>query len=211
MSRQKISCIYEGQEFFFHPGMARLRIMELKNGKTDQMIKAMSLQSGESVLDCTMGLGNDAIVASFVSGTNGRVTGLESSWLISALVRYGLSAYPETEEDVALAMRRVKVINTDYKKYLASLSPCSYDVIYFDPMFRNPVHHSPAINAMRFLANPEPVDCQAVDLASRVAAKKVIMKERRGSTEFERLGFRTVLGGKYAPVVYGVINLQGAK
>jgi len=210
VSRQRISCIYKGQEFFFHPGMARLRIMELINGKTDPMIKAMSLQSGESVLDCTMGLGNDVIVASFVSGVKGKVTGLESSILISTLVRYGLSSFPETKKDLALAMRRVEVINTDYNEYLANLPPRSYDVIYFDPMFRNPVNHSPAINAVRFLANPEPVDRHAVELASRAAVKKVIMKERRGSTEFERLGFRTVMGGKYAPVVYGVIDLQGS-
>ncbi len=175
------------------------------------MINAMSLQSGESVLDCTMGLGTDAIVASFISGVNGRVTGLESSVLISTLVRYGVSTYPETEEDVALSMRRIEVVNVDHKEYLASLSPCSYDVIYFDPMFRNPGYYSPAINAMRFLANPKPVDLQTIDLALRVAAKKVVMKERRGNTEFKRLGFRTVLGGKYAPVVYGVIDLQGAK
>jgi hypothetical protein len=32
------------------------------------------------------------------------------------------------------------------------------------------------------------------------------MKERRWSKELDLLGFRDNRGGKYAPVVYGVIN-----
>ncbi|MFZ5590327.1 MAG: hypothetical protein ACOY81_00745, partial [Bacillota bacterium] len=41
----------DGQvELFFHPGMAKLRIKEILAGKTDQMIKAMDLQPGDTVL-----------------------------------------------------------------------------------------------------------------------------------------------------------------
>lgn len=210
VSSKKVSYISGSQEFFFHPGLAILRIMELKNGKTDQMIKAMSLQSGDSVLDCTLGLGADAIVASFVAGAEGRVTGLESSPLIAALVRYGLSTYCEAEEDIVRAMRRVEVINADHKEYLADLPPRSFDVVYFDPMFRTPRLRSPAMNAIRMLANPEPVDRETISLALRTAVKKVVLKERRGSAEFERLGFKKICGGRYSPVVYGVIDLQGA-
>ncbi len=43
-------------KIFFHPGLALPRIKEINNGKTDQMISAMSLQEGDSVLDCTMDL-----------------------------------------------------------------------------------------------------------------------------------------------------------
>lgn len=209
VSSQKVSYVSGGQEFFFHPGLARLRIKELKTGKTDQMIKAMSLQTGESVLDCTLGLGADALVASFVSGAGGRVTGLERSLIISTLVRRGLSTYPEIEEDIALAMRRVEVINANHKEYLAGLPPRCFDVVYFDPMFRFPRRHSPAMNAMRSLAAPDPVDRETIYLALRAAVKRVVMKERRGSVEFERLGFKKISGGKYAPVVYGVMDRQG--
>ncbi len=208
VSSQKVSYVARGQEFFFHPSLACLRIIGLKNGKTDQMVRCMSLENGDSVLDCTLGLGTDAIVASFVVGANGRVTGLESSMLIAKLVRRGLATYSEIEEDIAPAMRRIEVINANYKEYLAGLSARSFDVIYFDPMFRNPRLHSPAMNAMRLLANEEPLDCETIDLAIRLAVKRVVMKERRGSTEFERLGFKTVCGGKYSPVLYGVIDLQ---
>jgi len=208
VSAKRTSYIFGGQEFFFHPGLAKLRIMELKNGKADQMIKAMSLKPGDSVLDCTMGPGADAIVASYVSGPNGRVTGLESSPVISALVRTGLLEYPE-DEDLALSMRRIKVVNTDYRSYLAGLEAHSYDIIYFDPMFRAPRHRSPAMNSARLLANPAPVEVETVELALCKAAKRVVMKERRGSSEFERLGFKRIVGGNYAPVAYGVLERQG--
>jgi len=208
VSARRTSYVSGGQEFFFHPGLARLRIKELKNGKADQMIKAMSLKQGDSVLDCTMGPGADAIVASYISGSNGRVTGLEYSPVISVLVGAGLLTYPE-DEDIALAMRRIKVINTDYRRYLAGLDPCSYDIIYFDPMFRAPRHKSPAMNSARLLANPAPVEVETVELALRAAAKRVVMKERRGSAEFERLGFKCIVGGNYAPVAYGVRERQG--
>lgn len=207
VSARRTSYISGGQEFFFHPGLARLRIKELKNGKDDQMIRAMSLKPGDSVLDCTMGPGADAIVASYISGPNGRVTALESSPVISALVRTGLLTYPE-DEDIALAMRRIIAVNTDYRSYLTGLEPRSYDIIYFDPMFRAPRHRSPAMNSARLLANPAPVEVETIELALRVAAKRVVLKERRGSSEFERLGFKRIVGGNYAPVAYGVREWQ---
>ncbi|NSW82500.1 MAG: class I SAM-dependent methyltransferase [Syntrophothermus sp.] len=210
VSAQKVSCISpEGKEFFFHPSLAILRIKEIKDGKTDQMINAMSLGTGHSVLDCTLGLGTDAIVASYVTGSGGRVTGLESSPVISALVRAGLSSYNKAGEDIAAAMRRITVITTDYKEYLATLPPCCYDVVYFDPMFRLPGRKSPPVDAFRTLANHAPVDRESVELALRAAVKRVVLKERRGSLEFERLGFKKIYGGKYSPVAYGVIDLQG--
>jgi hypothetical protein len=206
VSTHRVSYFTGGQEFFFHPGLAKLRINGLKNGKTDQMINAMSLRPGDRVLDCTLGLGADSIVASSVVGVNGRVTGLEDSCVISALVRHGLSTYPDPEEELTRAMRRIGVININHREYLAGLAPQSYDVVYFDPMFRLPRLHSPYMDAMRVLANPHPVDRETIGLALRTAARRVVMKERRGSNEFERLGFDRVDGGRYAPVVYGVIE-----
>jgi hypothetical protein len=170
------------------------------------MIQAMSLQAGDTVLDCTLGLGTDAIVASYVSGPLGRVTGLESSNLIAYIVGRGLKTYRFEDEDITMAMHRVEVVHSNHKDYLASLSPCSYDVVYFDPMFRLPRRHSPAMDAIRAIANPNPIDCETVALALRTCRKRVVMKERRWSKEFDLLGFRDIRGGRYAPVVYGVIN-----
>jgi hypothetical protein len=56
------------------------------------------------------------------------------------------------------------------------------------------------------LANHDPVDCETVELALNAAVKRVVMKERRGSAEFDRLGFKHIIGGRHAPVAYGVIE-----
>jgi len=209
VSSQKVSFVSRKGEFFFHPGLSGLRIKELINGKTDQMIEAMSIGPGSTVLDCTLGLGADAIVASFAVGINGRVVGLESSPVIAFLVKLGLLSYPEDCGDIAAAMQRVEVVQADHRDYLRTLPAGSFDVIYFDPMFRFPRRRSPAINALRALADPEPLDRETINLALKIAARRVVVKERRGSAEFRRLGFEKIYGGRYAPVVYGVIDGQG--
>ncbi|WP_338013876.1 hypothetical protein [Desulforamulus profundi] len=58
--QDKLSLVVDGNELFFHPGLAKLRIKEIQTGKTDQMIRAMNLEEGDSLLDCTLGLAADA-------------------------------------------------------------------------------------------------------------------------------------------------------
>ncbi|MEG3070683.1 MAG: class I SAM-dependent methyltransferase [Candidatus Syntrophopropionicum ammoniitolerans] len=204
VSSQKISFLIEKDKIFFHPGLALPRIKEINNGKTDQMISALSLQEGDSVLDCTMGLGTDAIVASYITGSRGTVTGLECSPIISELVKRGLQSYQIENEKIMLAMRRIKVIKTKHKVYLASLKTGSYDVVYFDPMFRYPGRKSSGINTLRILANHDPIDHETIKMAYNAAAKRVVIKERRGSTEFARLGFKNIMGGRHSTVAYGI-------
>ncbi|MCX7781602.1 MAG: protein-L-isoaspartate O-methyltransferase, partial [Negativicutes bacterium] len=72
-----------GGRYFFHLSMAELRIKNLRNGKHDHMITAMKLKKGMSVLDCTLGLTTDAIVASFDLGKDGLLVGLEHSPIIA--------------------------------------------------------------------------------------------------------------------------------
>lgn len=211
VSSDRVSFIAEGREFFFHPGIAMLRIKELKNGKIDKMIEAMALEYPMKVLDCTLGLATDAIVASFVVGARGRVVGLESSLVIAAIVSMGLASYRTGEADIDAAMRRVEVIAADHRKFLRELNPGCFDVIYFDPMFRWPRKRSSAINAMRGLAGPEPLEREAVEAAVGVATHRIVVKERRGSSEFTRLGLESVCGGKHAPVIYGVSVGRGGE
>jgi 16S rRNA G966 N2-methylase RsmD len=206
VSSKRISFVIGEQEFFFHPGLARPRIKDIRCGNTDRMIKVMSLRAGESFLDCTMGPGADIIVASYVSGEAGRATGIESSPVMSELVRRGLLAYEDADRDISEAMRRVNVVNKNHKEYLASLKTGCYDIVYFDPMFRFPRRMSSGINTARMLANHDPVDCETIELALNVAARAVVMKERKGSREFSRLGFKNIVGGNYAPVAYGIIE-----
>ncbi|MGI5838303.1 MAG: class I SAM-dependent methyltransferase [bacterium] len=207
VTRQGMTAWSEAGQFTFHPGTAKLRLLACRQGKPDKMGQAMGLQPGDKVLDCTLGLANDAIVASFLAGPRGAVCGLESETVIASIVRHGLAAYqfPELPE-LAEAMRRITVINAEHSVYLAGLPDESFDVIYFDPMFRTPVKTSPGMNALRWLTNDCPLTPEAIAHAIRVARRRVVMKERNGSTEFDRLGFRAMVGAKGSRIVYGYID-----
>lgn len=199
------------EKFFFHPSIAKVRIKALKAGKTDQMIKAMDLKRGNRVLDCTLGLGADAIVASYVTGPEGLVVGLEVVPVVYEVVKHGMSTYQGGGRSVEEAVRRIKILNREYSKYLQELPAESFDVIYFDPMFRVPRKKSAAIMPLRILADPSPLSKKAVEEAVRVAKKRVVMKERRKNYEFARLGFNKVVGGKNSPVTYGIIEKRDIK
>ena len=207
VSTGKLSFVSAGGDvFFFHPGLAGMRINSLAKGENDWMIEAMALKPGDRVLDCTMGLGVDAIVAGYVAGSTGLVVGLESSMALAYLVKTGLCSYSAGDEILLNAMRRIQVAGGDHLDYLRGLAANSFDVVYFDPMFRHPRLRSASINSLRTLADPAPVTGLAVQLAVRVARKRVVLKEGRGSAEFGRLGFTKIMGGAYAPIKYGVID-----
>lgn len=210
VAQNKISYHHSEGEFFFHPGKSNLRIKEIKAGKTDQMIKAMELKPGYSILDCTLGLATDAIVASYVAGKTGKVVGLESSPIIATLVEIGLKDYDKGRQEIVEAMRSISVICTEHNAYLTHLPPGSYDIVYFDPMFRRPKYNARCpVDPLRPLADHRPLGVETIKMASQVARRRVVIKERRGSKEFERLGADIVMGGNYAPVQYGVWLQEG--
>lgn len=199
----------EAGELFFHPNMSQLRLKNLRLGEKDHMTEAMRLHEGMSVLDCTLGLGADAIVASFGVGEGGKVVGLESSPLIAAVTGYGLQHFLPGNYPLFAAMRRIQVINNDYLAYLQKQPDNSVDVVYFDPMFRKPLTASSSLSSLRGAANHSPLSMEAVQEACRVAGQRVVMKEANGSSEFARLGFGHITGGRYSKVHYGVIELMG--
>ncbi|MFZ5651914.1 MAG: class I SAM-dependent methyltransferase [Bacillota bacterium] len=209
VDKNKLAYRYPGGEFFFHPGMAKLRINDILNGKTDQMIKALDFRPGDTLIDCTLGLGSDAIVASFIN-EGGKVTGLEHSKIICLIVKKGLAEYCEgSDPAVERAMREINVICGDYNVFLKNMEDDSADIIYFDPMFRAPAGKSSAMEAMRPLTNNAPLSPEALREAVRVARRRVVVKEARNSPEFGRLGIYDISGGKYSPVSYGIIEKRG--
>ena len=195
-------------ELFFHPNMSQLRVKNLRLGQSDHMVEAMGIKPGMKVLDCTMGFGADSIVASFAAGDNGSVTGVEVSPLIAEVVGYGLSHFLAGNYEMHAALRRIKVVNADYLDFLKRQPDKSFDSIYFDPMFRHPLTDSKNINPLRSVADHRPLSEEAVAEARRVARHRVVMKENARSLEFARLGFDTIMGGKYSKVHYGVIMLD---
>jgi 16S rRNA (guanine1516-N2)-methyltransferase len=178
-----------GHSFFFHPNLSILRIKQLIKGGVDSLITCSGMQSGDEVLDCTLGMGADAIVSSFVVGQTGKVIALESQPVIATIVSKGLQTYPTDCEPLRQAMRGIEVVQSDYRSYLEKCPDRSFDILLFDPMFRQTVIPSGAIQALKPLADPRPLDAHSVKEAVRVARKAVLLKERVHSGEFERLGF----------------------
>jgi Protein of unknown function (DUF548). len=202
---------YDGQTeapLYFHPSMAFVRVKRLRRGESDPLVDLTGCEQGDSVIDCTAGLAADSLVFSYAVGEAGAVTALESEPILCAVVREGLAGYRSGLPDVDEAMRRIRMKNVNHAAYLAGLPDKSVDIVYFDPMFRQPIHESNALEPLRNLANDSALTIETVKEAVRVARKTVVMKEHRKSGEFERLGFerRHVNTSKIA---YGVIEVAG--
>jgi 16S rRNA (guanine1516-N2)-methyltransferase len=191
---------------FFHPSTAAIRIKRLIRGDKDPLLTFAGISEGDSVLDCTAGLASDAIVFAYAVGKTGNVIALESEATLVILLRDGLSSYESTVSEINEAMRRVNVEHANHYPYLQSMEDQSVDYIYLDPMFRSPVVDSSAISPLREIANMQAIQIETITEARRVARKKIIMKELKGSTEFARLGFAATYRSQ-TNIAYGVIEL----
>ena len=182
-------------ELFWHPNMALLKIKAMQKGEIDPIINAMDLQIGNSILDCTLGFAADALVVSSYIGESGRVIGTEANKYIAYLTETGLKDYHVEDEELKSAMKRIEVINVNYNDYLKSLSDNSFDVVYFDPMFKAPNKKSPFMNSLRPFAEHSYLTLEIIKEALRVARKRVVAKDRMFSKELEKLGFTEFYGG----------------
>ena len=193
----------DGQQLFFHPGMAVPRIKQLKDGKKELLTQVLDVQSGDTILDCTMGMANDAIVAAFAAGTGGSVTALESSPLTYVITTYGLQNWPTESWRMQEAMARIQPFCIDYRQYLAQQQKNSYDLVYFDPMFERPIWQSSGIAALRRQADYSPLTQESLELARTSARRRVVVKHRAGT--LRHLKFEAIVGGKYSTLAYGVL------
>ena len=206
VKKNSLSVVTSESELFFHPNTAHLRIKNLRGGEGDRLIDALGISAGSKVLDCTLGLGADAIVASFVAGESGKIVGLEINPLIAAVVSHGMKNFTDDRPYILEAMRRVEVLNVDCGEYLKTCADNSFDAVYFDPMFCRPIKKSSGINPLRPLADNSSLTPEIIQEACRVAKSRVVMKNNSGSSEFTRLGFKVADGGKYSSVAFGVIS-----
>jgi len=196
----------QDEKFFFHPSMAKNRIAAYRNKhQKDLLIEACQLSQGDDFLDCTLGMGADAIVAAFFSDS-GKITGLESHPVIASIIKWGMKTYKIDLPWLYKAIRKVEAINADHRFFLSELANKSYDVVYFDPMFSRPVLKSQAIAPLRILANHKPINGETVQEACRVARKRVVIKTLKCGMEIDRLGFKEIAGSKHNPITYGVID-----
>ncbi|HZG55230.1 class I SAM-dependent methyltransferase [Paenibacillus sp.] len=194
-----------GEPFFFHPGMGLIRAKRIAAGARDAMLAACGFEPGDAVVDCTAGLATDSIVFSFAGGPESRVVAVESQLPLYYIVTRGLGAYESEWPPFDEALRRIETVRAEHTAYLRTLADRSVDVVYFDPMFRDPVAASAGISPLRAFANDAPVAEEAIEEARRVARKSVVLKERSHAAEWRRYGFE-IVSKPNAPVVYGVIR-----
>jgi SAM-dependent methyltransferase len=181
------------------PGMGALRARRLAGGEratADGFLSAAQLRAGDAVLDCTLGLGADALVAAEAVGEGGRVVGLEASAALAAWVAEGLARL------ATAAARRVAVVRADHGVHLAACPERSFDVVVFDPMFRHARAQASGFDAVRLLADPRPLEAAAIARARRVARRAVIVKDGTPGWDLARLGLAPLPSARGAHRLY---------
>lgn len=176
--------------FFFHPNSASFRLKRVAKGEDDPFLIACQLQKGDSFLDCTLGLGSDAMLAAFVVGHDGKVVGLEENSNVAFIVSTGMKEYDTTEVPLTTCMRNIKVIQTEAIDYLCNQKDCSFDVVYMDPMFNEIIEESNNFEPLREAGSHITLTKEWVQEALRVAKKRVVLKAHYKSTYFEEFGFK---------------------
>lgn len=208
----------------FHPNMAIIRILQGLRGEQDRFLTASNIKPDQILIDATLGLGTDALVAAWKVGENGKVLAYEHSPLLAALMKEGLLSLKNKKlprimnpeklkawQELILASQRIEVIWGDHQKLLAEFPNSSVDVVYFDPMFRHTREKSSSIQPLHRYSDHQPLQLETVQEACRVARTRIVLKERKGSPEFTRLGFHVFNGGRYSEVDYGIINCCSTK
>lgn len=195
----------ESEPFFFHPNSAMFRVKRLMKGENDPFVDAAGLYAGKSLLDCTLGLASDSIVASFIVGKKGKVTGIEGNPYLSYIVKNGLHSWASGIPELDQAMKRIQVINKSSLPFLKSIPDQSYDCVYFDPMFEDHTLESDGIKALKRFAIYEEMTDQVIEEAKRVAKERIVLKDYYRSSRFERFNFHEHKR-KTAKFHYGVIE-----
>jgi hypothetical protein len=195
----------EGIVYVHHLGLAGMRLRNMEEGRGDPMVAAMALGPGDQVLDCTLGRGVDAAVAAAVVGPEGRVVGLEVVPVLAALAEHGLPRV-QTPRRIAEAARRIEVRCVAYQAFLANAEANSFDVVYFDPVFAEPVEGSTEMIPVRRLASKERLAAETVAEARRVARRRVVIKHNRSETLPEEFGVSAIIGGHHSRIGFAVIE-----
>jgi predicted O-methyltransferase YrrM len=179
----------DGEERRWSPGMGALRAKRLRRDLArhdptarDPFLEAAGLREGDEVLDCTVGLGADALVAAAAVGPRGRVVGLESSPALAAWVAEGLRRSGDE------AAPRIEIRAADHEAALAAAPDRSFDVVLFDPMFRHARAEPAGFDVVRRLADPRPLSAGALARARRVARRWVVVKDGAPGWDLTRLG-----------------------
>lgn len=165
------------------------RVKRLMRGEHDPFVQATQLESGMTVLDCTLGMASDSIVASYMVGESGKVTGLEGNEYMAYIMENGLKTWSSSVSEIDEAMQRIDVKQTEHYAFLKQCGDNSYDVVYLDPMFEETVIESDGIKGLKHFALYHDITDETIAEAKRVARKRVVLKDHFRSSRFEKHNF----------------------
>lgn len=182
----------QSEPFFFHPSSAAFRAKRMARGEKDTFVNATQLQRGETLLDCTLGMATDSMLAAIQVGATGRVVGCEGNPVIAFIMREGLKTYDYIEEKLPQlhVMRNIEVVTSIAVDYLKTLADESFDVVYMDPMFEETIEESINFAPLREAGVHIGLDEEWMRQALRVAKKRVILKAHYRSPLFDEFGFQ---------------------
>ena len=200
----RVSLFLDGEERRWSPGMGVLRARRFREGERDTrdaFLEAAALRPGDSVLDCTLGLCADALVASAAVGPPGGVLGLESSPPLALLAEEGLRRLRDE------AAGRIQVRCADAAALLPTLPSRTFDVVVFDPIFRHPRAQARDFDLVRRLGNPRPLAPEVLAEARRVARRAVLVKDGTPGWDLARLGLAPLPSSRGAHRLYARIEV----
>ena len=104
------------------------------------------------------------------------------------------------------ALQRILLQKISFQAFLDQAESHSFDVVYFDTMFRTPVGGSDNMEAFRQAACSDSLTEDILKAAVRTARCRVIVKERPFSRIFKNSLFRAVYRRRGQSTAYGVID-----
>lgn len=201
---------YAGRgEYHYHFGTAVLRKEQMKQGHEDRLCRLLPEKEGLSVLDATFGQGGDSLTMSWFLGNWGHVTALEKSRALYEIGQAAIASFRDPKDkELTEALRRITLIHGDFLSFLREVGPKSFDVIYFDPMFKAPVkRRENNMEGFRRAASYDSLTEEALELARKAADMRIIVKERPFSRLFSTGFFRFVDRRRGQSTAYGVIDV----
>lgn len=185
-------------------GMAVLRLQRARLGEEDPLVRAAGLRPGDRVIDATLGLGGDALLASWATGTP--LFGLEASPLLAAFTQASMlrpGGRGGLGDDARAAGARVEVHRCDHLELLRRLPDRSCEVVLFDPMFRAAGNAGPLFSLVRAEADHGALRAEALHEARRVATRGVLVKDGLPGAELVRLGLQLLPARRLPRFLFG--------
>src|SRR5712692_1648390 len=198
LSKARADLVHRGRAFRASVGMGFLRLVRARQGETDPLVRAAGLRAGDEVLDATLGLAGDALIAAHATGA--RVIALEASPVLAAFVTAGLRRLLVPGR---VAASRIEVRCADHRAALREMPDRSVDVVLFDPMFRSAGESGALFDLVRSLADHTPLAPETLREARRVARKGVLVKDAPPGHELARLGLAPLPSRRSPRIVFG--------